>query len=528
MSVISNFLDILTKNKEAAVDPINSIELRKNDILEIENILFDYNKKIDENNILEMPDETVKKILELYNRNLADDLYNTYEINKNIIVSFLEIARKYDKNFKAPQYEGAVKWLKSITEDIMAYINNFQEDNEDYINNLKKKAEFPKKYLNYFIGDKLVSPILNYKEFEEYIDDTLLDLAKKVDLKFEIAKLNASLLFKEEDNNNYSRYLDFINKWQNEDIELWNKIIKEDASIENFNEVYLVLSKKYDVSEAKLVNVLKAILLKKHIDKKDELGVLDNILDLKVKIKEDNKNITNEEDAVIISQVEDILNKEKRLINKVNEKEFDVFLAQSIDSNDEKAIGYKIVSVLTALYTECEKLKNSNGLKITHDNALGNIRQYIEAYEVLKNNQKKLLKEKSKMVIYLTNKKDVPYIIEDAKKYNEKEKQSLQELLDQVRYNDLSKVKCSEILANIEIYRLSDECIKIAFVKLPDDGVMVLNATVINSEEKPSSFVFSNDAKLIESIINMAKETKKIEKIYDKQKKIREEIDNIC
>lgn len=204
-----------------------------------------------------------------------------------------------------------------------------------------------------------------------------------------------------------------------------------------------------------------------------------------------------------------------------------MFLAQSIDSNDEKAIGYKIVSVLTALYTECEKLKNSNGLKLTHDNALGNIRQYIEAYEVLKGNQKKLLEENSRMVIYLTNKKEVPYIIEDAKKYDEKEKQSLQELLDEVRYGDLSKVKCSEILSNIEVYRVSDEYIKLAFVKLDGDGVMVLNASIINNGDKPSSFVFSNDAKLIENIIKASKEKGKIEKIYAKQKKIRQVIDNI-
>lgn len=525
MSVISSFLDILNKSMETAVDPINSIELRKNDVLEIENILFGYNKVIDEKNILEMPSDVVKKILELYNKNSAEDLYNTYEINKKIILSFQEIARKYDKNLEASQYDSALKWFKDITSDIMAYINNFQDDNEDYITNLKKKAEFPKKYLSYFKGDKLASPILDYKEFNEYIDETLLDLAKRVDLKFEIAKANAILLFGKEDNSCYNRYLEIINKWQNDD--LWSKLNQEDVSIDSFNEDYLALKEKYDVDEDRLVNILKALLLKKHIDSKDSLDVLDNILNLKVEEKKDDTKKNTNDDAVIIRRVEEILNNEKRLINKVNEKEFDVFLAQSIDSNDEKAIGYKIVSVLTALYTECEKLKNSNGLKLTHDNALGNIRQYIEAYEVLKGNQKKLLEEKSRMVIYLTNKKEVPYIIEDAKKYDEKEKQSLQELLDEVRYGDLSKVKCSEILSNIEVYRVIDEYIKLAFVKLDGDGVMVLNASIINNGDKPSSFVFSNDAKLIENIIKASKEKGKIEKIYAKQKKIRQVIDNI-
>ena len=222
------------------------------------------------------------------------------------------------------------------------------------------------------------------------------------------------------------------------------------------------------------------------VPKKDTLIILKLTIVIAVNFASNTFKKINDPILAIINEVNQILEKEKRLINKTNEKEFDIYLAQSIDSNDEKAISYKIVSVLTALYSECEKLKNAKGLKLTHDNAVGNIRQYIDAYNVLHETLEKVLNEKMKKVLYLTNKKEYPYILEDAKKYNEMEKNGLYDLLYNLLYEDISKVKCSEILSDLEIYRISNDVIKMAFIKLDNDYLLVLNASIINGDDKPS------------------------------------------
>ena len=129
-----------------------------------------------------------------------------------------------------------------------------------------------------------------------------------------------------------------------------------------------------------------------------------------------------------------------------------------------------------------------------------------------------------KKVLYLTNKKEYPYILEDAKKYNETEKNSLYDLLYNLLYEDISKVKCSEILSDLEIYRISNDVIKMAFIKLDNDYLLVLNASIINGDDKTSSFVFSQDVKVIKDVIKMSNDKDKIEKLYKKQAKFRKEL----
>ena len=321
------------------------------------------------------------------------------------------------------------------------------------------------------------------------------------------------------------KYKNLVENVKSKHQKVYDELNEENLTADEVKDKTDELSKKYKLDEKTLQDVIKAVLLNKELNNENvSLEKIEEINNLKIElIKEENKK-SDLEDASIINEVNQILEKEKRLINKTNEKEFDIYLAQSIDSNDEKAISYKIVSVLTALYSECEKLKNAKGLKLTHDNAVGNIRQYIDAYNVLHETLEKVLNEKMKKVLYLTNKKEYPYILEDAKKYNETEKNSLYDLLYNLLYEDISKVKCSEILSDLEIYRISNDVIKMAFIKLDNDYLLVLNASIINGDDKTSSFVFSQDVKVIKDVIKMSNDKDKIEKLYKKQAKFRKEL----
>ena len=528
MKVINDLLNALTNVEKSIGDPINDAQTRKNEILEIKNILFNYNNEITEKNILEFKDEDIKRILELYSHD-NNELYKQYKIYKNIVVSYEEINNKY-KNIDAPQVESAKKWFKKLAFDITKYMQNVTDTTDEYIKTLKEKNVLPRKYLNMFKNEKLIEPILSISEFNELINEMFFDLKKRIKIKSEIAKMNAEIMFLDDQEESAAaleleKYKNLVENVKSKHQKVYDELNEENLTADEVKDKTDELSKKYKLDEKTLQDVIKAVLLNKELNNENvSLEKLEEIYNLKLELtKEENKK-SDLEDASIISEVNQILEKEKRLINKTNEKEFDIYLAQSIDSNDEKAISYKIVSVLTALYSECEKLKNSKGLKLTHDNAVGNIRQYIDAYNVLHETLEKVLNEKMKKVLYLTNKKEYPYILEDAKKYNETEKNSLYDLLYNLLYEDISKVKCSEILSDLEIYRISNDVIKMAFIKLDNDYLLVLNASIINGDDKTSSFVFSQDVKVIKDVIKMSNDKDKIEKLYKKQAKFRKEL----
>ncbi len=524
MKAISDLLSALVNVEKSIGDPINDAQNRKNEILEIKNILFNYNNEISEKNILDFKDDDIKRILELYSHD-NNELYKQYKLYKSIIESYEEINNKY-KNIDAPQVDSAKKWFKKLAFDIKKYIQNEDDVTDEYINKLKEKNILPRKYLNMFKNEKLVEPIVSISEFNELINEMFFDLKKRIKIKSEIAKMNAELMFldsKESANNELDKYKVIVDNIKSKYQNAFDELSKENIM---FNDVNVKeLSSKYQLDAKELIEVLRGALINKELNKEDiSLDKLEEIYNFKFEFDIDKDDNSDREDSSIIKEVNQILEKEKRLINKTNEKEFDIYLAQSIDSNDEKAISYKIVSVLTALYSECEKLKNSKGLKLTHDNAIGNIRQYIDAYNVLHETLEKVLNEKMKKVLFLTNKKEIPYIFEDAKNYNEVEKNGLYDLLYNLIYEDVSNVKCSEILSDIEVYRVSNDVMKMAFIKLGNDYLLVLNASIINGDDKPSSFVFSEDVKVIKDVIKLSNEKDKMEKLYKKQAKFRKEI----
>ena len=111
----------------------------------------------------------------------------------------------------------------------------------------------------------------------------------------------------------------------------------------------------------------------------------------------------------------------------------------------------------------------------------------------------------------------------DSKEYDNNEKNNLLELLNQIEYEDISSAKCSEVLHDLEVYKLSNEIIKVSFLKLANEAIMVLNANIVGKDNN-SSFVFSNEVKFIKSIIEIANDKNKVLKLYKNQDKIRNEL----
>ena len=529
MGVVGFFLDKLVKEESSIANPINDIEIKKNEILEIKNIIMKYNGLLDENTIINMKDEDLKRLFELY-----DGLYSLYDeciINIKIIKTFMDFKEVY-KDFEAPQYESSLEWIKGMCVKINEYINNFEKDNLEYQKYLEEKVKLPKEYLKLFKNEKLIKPIENIEDFLKFVDDMSLTLEDRIELKCEIGKMNSKLLFKDDSSTKktddlvYEKYFTILKNKKSKYKDIYKIVKNEKIEIETFSNDIKEISKKYKLDIEDVTGCGIAIILEKTLKNKKnrDIDYLEKILDLNVNNVDKNNKEEITEDKKILDEIKDIFDKEKRLIKKVNEDELNLFLAQSINLNDEKAIGYKIISVLSALYSEAEKFKNSAGMKFTHDNSLGNIRQFIEAYNMLKENQNKILDEKRKTVLYLTNKNDDAYIDVDSKNYNEEEKDSLYELLNYIEYENLNKIKCSEIFSDLEIYKVSNNIMKVAFIKLDYGAVLVLNANIIGNDEKNSSFVFSRDVKFIKSIIEMTKDQEKLIKLYNSQEKVRKNI----
>ena len=82
------------------------------------------------------------------------------------------------------------------------------------------------------------------------------------------------------------------------------------------------------------------------------------------------------------------------IIYCVNFDDLNMYLFEGIKEQSEETIGYRIVSVITALYSEMEKLNNFTDTPSVYNACLNNIKEYVDAYHKLKEEQKGYLVKK--------------------------------------------------------------------------------------------------------------------------------------
>ena len=280
------------------------------------------------------------------------------------------------------------------------YNHNLLEQNLDLNGLLSLKNAEVKLLLNQFDTDKIEAIFHTYLVYKPIVL-SYEELIKRFNSNFDAPQYQEAIkwlgdLVQKINNyiNNFeSRNEEYILKIKNENsfykkyLNLFagNVLIKPPHDLDEFNNLLDILSfgdyEKWQIKKEigiSLINISDE--RKKHV-KIDSSKLADELNEL-YKVSDD--KVDSVEDNFLIKEVEEILSDEKELIDNVDEKAFNAYLAQSINSNDSNTIKYQIVSILIALHNELEKYKNTLDIPKVNKTYEENIKEYVEVYRTLK------------------------------------------------------------------------------------------------------------------------------------------------
>ena len=333
-----------------------------------------------------------------------DSYYKAYLIFKSLILSYEAIKAKYGEGFEAPQYKEANNWMVELVRRINEYLR--QKDDGNSFDILKEQSTYYKHFYNAFSGGVLSRPIKELDDFNMLVDSMEFTKIEKYELKKIVGIGNIKLLSKKSTNlglDMFTKYKNIYDNKMSKYKDLYLKLKDIDFSLEEAKNKVVDLANKYDETLDNIRQALSLVFLEKvfaDIEKDSSskldkyICLLENILDFSKETKDNNavkeakEEIKTElvsEDSLVI-EAKDILASEQDLINNTNSEKLDLYLAQSFvsDENDNDLIKYKIVSLLLAMHSELEKYKNMSDIPTVRKTILGNLKDYIEVYKLLK------------------------------------------------------------------------------------------------------------------------------------------------
>ena len=390
MKTIDTFLNELQNKINSFDEPINDYENKRNELMEIQNILYAHNivkKEITLDDLLSFSNEEVKRIIAIVDKEKADSLFKAFLVYKPLILNYESIKEKFGENFEAPQYLEAVRWLNELAKRTNAHLRDFEGRNEVYINSLKEKNIDYKKFYNLFKGEELISLLSEFKKFDKLLDELNFNDEEKGRIKKLVGIGNIKLFnaMCDDSSNNDEKsseksITEFVDsELKTNDDSLINPMQDETYNVKDENVIdidnQLIINEdatelKSEESIENASNNLESI----EVSENDDIGSKSKINNIENNVEDD--------DCVI--QAQEILSNEQDLINSINEQEFSEFLAQSINSDSKDYVKYQIVAILIALNSDLEKYHNFYDVPSTRDISLTNIKKFIEVYRTLK------------------------------------------------------------------------------------------------------------------------------------------------
>lgn len=430
MDIVDIFLNALQNKINASSGQISDFEEKKNQFLELKNILYTHSilkDEIDERDLISFTSEEINTIFGLLDSEKKDLLCKTFSVYKPLVQTYERIKEKFSGDFEAPQYVEAIKWLKDMARRVSDLIKIGTDPNSSYINDLKTKSEHFNKYYNLFNGNNLVKPISDFKEFNSLLDELNFTDEEKYEIKKFVGISNIKLMsssYSYVDENEFGKYKVILKNKRDKYNDLFN-ILKEKNL--NFDDINLdELKKELNASEYDLRQALCAVFFEKIFARVNDgmLKVTEAVVELEKvlefareavkedepvmeapeeiqeeiapeeKVSEKNEEIKEEvkinPDEEIINEAREILKNEKDLINSVDEADFARFLAQSLTEETAESVKYQVVSILISLHTELEKYENVKELEHARKMVVINVRDYIDAYKALNEKLKDL------------------------------------------------------------------------------------------------------------------------------------------
>ena len=416
MAVIDTFLNKLQRLINVADSVKTNKAINRNASLEIENVLYanEITGEVSYDDLLTLKKSDVRTIFKAMYSEKFESEYNRFMSKRAIIDEFRNISLSHVGAFEPKEYSGAMDYIS----DFANKLNEFLSSNK--ANDVSIGNDLYKKYLNMFRGNKLVVPVTDFDEFDSLLDSMKFSAKESGDIKMFVGLGNIELLLPDDKDeltvlnkyeiilkNKYSKYKDTI------------VLLKDESfSLDTFDESLDRIKGRLNVNSDDVRQAMCCVLLGKKISeykdvsakkgmptniKEEYLSSLEEELDrITIKSREQSSKKEETKDAVkpeisrdpILDEVENIISSEKTLIDSVNFDDLNMYLFEGIKEQSEETIGYRIVSVITALYSEMEKLNNFTDTPSVYNACLNNIKEYVDAYHKLKEEQKSYLVKK--------------------------------------------------------------------------------------------------------------------------------------
>lgn len=416
MAVIDTFLNKLQRLINVADSIKTNKAINRNASLEIENVLYanGITGEVSYDDLLTLKKNDVRTIFKAMYSEKFESEYNRFMSKRAIIDEFRNISISHVGAFEPKEYSGAMDYIS----DFANKLNEFLSSNK--ANDVSIGNDLYKKYLNMFRGNKLVVPVTDFDEFDSLLDSMKFSDKESGDIKMFVGLGNIELLLPDDKDeltvlnkyeiilkNKYSKYKDTIVLLKGESFSL-------DTFDESLDRIKGRLNVNYDdvrqamccVLLGKKISEYKDVSAKKDMPaniKEEYLSSLEEELDkITIKSREQSSKKEETKDEVkpeisrdpVLDEVENIISSEKALIDSVNFDDLNMYLFEGIKEQSEETIGYRIVSVITALYSEMEKLNNFTDTPSVYNACLNNIKEYVDAYHKLKEEQKGYLVKK--------------------------------------------------------------------------------------------------------------------------------------
>ncbi len=421
MEIVDRFLNALQSKINACNDQINSFDEKINQKMRLKNVLYAHellDNEIKMDDLISFSDEEIKTIFEVLDKNKKDILYKTYHVYKPLVDMYHKIIDKYQGKFEAPQYKDALKWLNDLVSKINNYLKSTNDIDEKYITKLKEDNSINSKYYNMFNGNELVYPITDFKEFNSLLDNLNFSDKEKYQIKKFIGIGNIKLLSESYDPTTeeaFNKYITILNNKKNKYQKAYNLISEKEIDYSNIDT--RLLAKELKKGEYEIRQAISVILMENTLKEvsnglsiNEAINKLEGILDFSREstIKETpeveestpslEEETNNQEETQPESKEEDqssdrqviinalsMINDEKELLSSIDEEKLGMYLAQSLNSDEEDLIKYQIASVLLATHAEIEKYQNIKDIEPLRAQTIDTIKEYIEAYKTLKN-----------------------------------------------------------------------------------------------------------------------------------------------
>lgn len=416
MAVIDTFLNKLQRLINVADSVKTNKAINRNASLEIENVLYanGITGEVSYDDLLTLKKSDVRTIFKAMYSEKFESEYNRFMSKRAIIDEFRNISLSHVGAFEPKEYSGAMDYITDFANKLNEFLSSNKAD-DNFIGN-----DLYKKYFNMFRGNKLVVPVTDFDEFDSLLDSMKFSDKESGDIKMFVGLGNIELLLPDDKNeltvlnkyeiilkNKYSKYKDTI------------VLLKDESfSLDTFDESLDRIKVRLNVNSDDVRQAMCCVLLGKKISeykdvsakkdmpaniKEEYLKSLEEELDkITVKSREQPSKKEEPKDEVkpeigkdpILDEVENIISSEKALIDSVNFDDLNMYLFEGIKEQSEETIGYRIVSVITALYSEMEKLNNFTDTPSVYNACLNNIKDYVDAYHKLKEEQKSYLVKK--------------------------------------------------------------------------------------------------------------------------------------